>query len=88
MKPAIILPLFLRLSFAAEKYDSHITDASQLHASYDYVIAGGGTSGLVVANRLTENVNGKAGTALVLDVDAPWLTLSAIASHRSRHRSW
>ncbi|KAI4754110.1 glucose-methanol-choline oxidoreductase [Aureobasidium sp. EXF-3400] len=27
----------------------------QLRESYDYVIAGGGTSGLVVANRLTEN---------------------------------
>jgi hypothetical protein len=27
----------------------------QLKKSYDYIIAGGGTSGLVVANRLTEN---------------------------------
>ncbi|KEQ75289.1 alcohol oxidase [Aureobasidium namibiae CBS 147.97] len=27
----------------------------QLRESYDYIIAGGGTSGLVVANRLTEN---------------------------------
>lgn len=26
-----------------------------LKESYDYIIAGGGTSGLVVANRLTEN---------------------------------
>lgn len=29
----------------------------QLRNSYDYIIAGGGTSGLVVANRLTENPN-------------------------------
>lgn len=27
----------------------------QLRESYDFIIAGGGTSGLVVANRLTEN---------------------------------
>jgi len=27
----------------------------KLRESYDYIIAGGGTSGLVVANRLTEN---------------------------------
>lgn len=29
--------------------------ASKLRPEYDYVIIGGGTSGLVVANRLTEN---------------------------------
>ena len=28
---------------------------SELEESYDYVIIGGGTSGLVVANRLTED---------------------------------
>jgi hypothetical protein len=27
----------------------------QLRQNYDYIIAGGGTSGLVIANRLTEN---------------------------------
>lgn len=32
---------------------------SQLRSSYDYVIIGGGTSGLVVANRLTENSDSK-----------------------------
>ena len=32
-----------------------IVNDSQLRPEYDYVIIGGGTSGLVVANRLTEN---------------------------------
>lgn len=34
-----------------------IVQRDELLASYDYVIIGGGTSGLTVANRLTENAN-------------------------------
>jgi len=32
-----------------------VDDISTLSAQYDYVIIGGGTSGLTVADRLTEN---------------------------------
>lgn len=32
-----------------------VDNASQLKKSYDYVIIGGGTSGLTMANRLTED---------------------------------
>ncbi|KAK4552242.1 hypothetical protein LTR86_010596 [Recurvomyces mirabilis] len=32
-----------------------LKSASQLRSTYDYVVIGGGTSGLVVANRLTED---------------------------------
>jgi FtsH-binding integral membrane protein len=37
-----------------------IRDAAEVLESYDYVIAGGGLSGLVVANRLSEDPDGKA----------------------------
>lgn len=33
-------------------------DHTALQSSYDYVVAGGGVAGLVVANRLSENPNG------------------------------
>jgi ribulose 1,5-bisphosphate synthetase/thiazole synthase len=40
----------LRLVFSI-----HTRDEGLANATYDYIIVGGGTSGLVVANRLTED---------------------------------
>lgn len=42
----------------------HVVDASQLLPTYDYIIVGGGTSGLTVADRLTEDPDT---TVLVLE---------------------
>ncbi len=60
-----IAQLLLSLALAPVAYCSPIVhlaeratvvdDVSNLRPEYDYVVIGGGTSGLTVANRLTEN---------------------------------
>lgn len=44
------------------------SNSSELKTEYDYVIIGGGTSGLTVANRLTENDKSESGRIILLSV--------------------
>ncbi len=57
-----LLPLLLALSgysspLHVEERAVLINSTDNLEAAYDYVIIGGGTSGLTVADRLTEDAN-------------------------------
>lgn len=47
----------LALAFAGVCAAAEKRDLKALDESYDYVVVGGGVSGLVVANRLTEDLN-------------------------------
>lgn len=56
----LVLPLVLALAYIAHcaplaERAIVVDGVSNLSANYDYVVIGGGTSGLTVANRLTEN---------------------------------
>lgn len=54
--------------------------------TYDYIIVGGGLSGLVVANRLTENKNGMS--PLVPQCTQECTVLANVPSIGSSHRKW
>ena len=56
----LLLPLLLGSHIACSPIDLAkravlIDQVADLRTEYDYVVIGGGTSGLTVANRLTEN---------------------------------
>lgn len=55
------MAVFSRLAVAVQLFSIVVTPAYAAATSkdYDYVIVGGGVTGLVVANRLTEDKSGK-----------------------------
>jgi hypothetical protein len=58
---SILLALFLFIHTSSQKL-IHATvklSISDIADSYDYIVIGGGTSGLTVADRLTEDSNSK-----------------------------
>lgn len=60
MLPLLLLVLYTILSSAQRLADraTIVDSVADLKAQYDYVIVGGGTSGLTVAYRLTEDPSG------------------------------
>lgn len=57
--PKLFSPICLLLGLARLSSAVIFRDPSTVNRTYDYIVAGGGLTGLVVANRLTEDSNSK-----------------------------
>ena len=73
-----------RLADRATIIDSH----SELKARYDYIVVGGGTSGLTVAYRLTEDSSGTLFARTTLGSQSRTLTFSQQHSFGPGNRIW
>ena len=77
----LLLSLYLALARCEDASQSRPRDTDLLD-SYDFVIVGGGTSGLTVADRLTENPNGELARKFIDDYQ-----LTVRTSHSLGHRA-
>lgn len=79
---SLALALLAQCSLVRLAPRAHVVhDPSQLSDEYDYVVIGGGTSGLTVANRLTEDPNGTVHILVMprtFDVDKSTVTVLVI----------
>lgn len=50
-----LVPSFARASPGSALKARHLTEVDELKDAYDYIIIGGGTAGLTVADRLSES---------------------------------
>lgn len=67
--PITIIDDVLAIPYTAAGFPGKIVKKSEdLLSAYDYVVVGGGTSGLVVSSRLSENPKGRMCSLRYIDV--------------------
>lgn len=80
---SLFLGIFSSVVAGRVHYFNILERAEEVKSSYDYVIAGGGTAGLTVADRLTAD-----GKCKWLASAAARTTLRSPNRHGSRGRTW